>query len=171
LLAVQTALLYFPLHLEAQGTPYSRSAEVAAVLNRPDLRGAIVIADPDTMVEPIAYYAPGHPLWFLRTQRFGNVVPLSRAGRRVITLDDVLADARRLHQRTGCPVLFMSKAELHPDRRQLFKAMYDDVTLIDPDAVRRFAAATSQVASLRGAGSDESYDVYVYPRAGGESPK
>ncbi|MEO7276848.1 MAG: hypothetical protein ABIW33_02355, partial [Sphingomicrobium sp.] len=46
---------------------------------------------------------------------------------------------------------------------QIFPAMYSDVTVIDPTAVKRFLAATSLLASLRGAGSDESYDVYVYP--------
>ena len=34
----------------------------------------------------------------------------------------------------------------------------------EPDAVKRFTGATRQIASLRGAGSDESYDLYVYPR-------
>ena len=163
LLVVQTGLLYFPLKLEAEGTPYSRSADAAAIIRRPDFAGAIVMADPDTMVEPIAQYAPGHPLWFLRSHRFGAVVPLSRAGQRVLTLDDILADMRHLHDRTGRKVVFISKAELQP-RHQVFNAMYDDVTVIEPDAVERFKAATRQIASLRGAGSDESYDLYVYPR-------
>jgi hypothetical protein len=163
LLLVQTGLLYFPLHFEWTGVPYSRSADAAAVLRRPDLRGAIIMADPDTMAEPLAHYAPGHPLWFLRMQKFGNVVQLSRSARRVITLDDILADARRLHDRTGRPILFLSKPELRPDRRPV-NVMYDEVTVIEPDAIKRFTAATDHVASLRGAASDESYDLYVYPR-------
>ncbi|MEO7277676.1 MAG: hypothetical protein ABIW33_06615, partial [Sphingomicrobium sp.] len=158
-LLVQTALLYYPLRLEARGLPYSRSAAAARLVQGPELRGAILMADPDTMIEPMAYYAPGHPLWFLRVQRFGTVVPLSRAGRRVLTLDEILADARRLNMATGRPVVFFSKAELRSDRRQIFPAMYSDVTVIDPTAVKRFLAATSLLASLRGAGSDESYDV------------
>lgn len=170
LLLIQTGLLYFPLHFDISGVPYSRSADAAALLRRPDLHDAIIMADPDTMAEPLAHYAPGHPLWFLRMQKFGNVVQLSRSARRVISLDDILADARRLHDRTGRPIVFLSKPELRPDRRPV-NVMYDEVTVIEPDAVRRFTAATDHVASLRGAASDESYDVYVYPRAGGAAPK
>jgi hypothetical protein len=163
LLLVQTALLYFPLHFEWEGVPYSRSADAAKVLRRPELRGAIIMADPDTMAEPFAYYAPGHPLWFLRTQRFGNVVKLSRSARHVITLDDVLADAEYLHDRTGRPIVFVSKPELRPDQRPV-NVMYDELTVIEPEALKRFTAATDHIASLRGAASDESYDMYVYPR-------
>lgn len=164
LLAVQTALLYFPLHLEAEGTPYSRSADAAAIIRRPEFAGAIIMADPDTMVEPMAQYAPGHPLWFLRSHRFGAVVPLSRAAQRVLTLDDILGDARKLHDRTGRKVIFLSNEELKPALLHTYRAMYDDVTVIDPASVNRFTAATRKIASLRGAGSDESYDLYVYPR-------
>lgn len=165
LLLVQTALLYFPVSMAVQKVPYSRSADAARILSRPDLRNAIIMADPDTFLEPFPQYAPGHPLWFLRSQRFGAVVPLIKA-RPVITLDDILNDARRLHDRTGRPVVFLSKAILRTDAPQTFHAMYSDVTQIDPAAVQRFDAATSKVASLRGSGSDEDYDLYVYPREG-----
>jgi hypothetical protein len=42
--------------------------------------------------------------------------------------------------------------------------MYKDETMTNPDSVRRFESSTRLVAALRPAGTDETYDVYVYPR-------
>lgn len=164
LLAVHTLALGAPLTEQLAGKPYSRSADVARLLQQPALSGAIVMADPDTMLEPLPYYVD-NPLWMLRQQRFGKVVRLSENARRELTLDDVLADAKRLHARTGRPIVFLSHLRLLPDRKQRIFMMFDDATTTTPDSVKRFLASTRHVATLRGLQLvDENYDVYVYPR-------
>ena len=98
LLAFQTVLLVAPIELQNSGVPYSRSAEVAApCCASPELSGAIVMGDPDTVLETLPYYV-NNPLWFLRQQRFGKVVRLSEDARRELSLNDILADAERLHR-------------------------------------------------------------------------
>lgn len=164
LLAVHTLALGAPLSEQLAGKPYSRSADVARLLQQPALAGAIVMADPDTMLEPLPYYVD-NPLWMLRQQRFGKVVRLSENARRELTLDDVLADAKRLHARTGRPIVFLSHLRLLPDRKQRMFMMFDDATTTTPDSVKRFTASTRHIATLRGLElADENYDVYVYPR-------
>ena len=163
LLAVQSVLLIVPIRQQLQGMPYSRTAEVARLLRQPDLAGAIVMADPDTMLEPLSYYAD-NPLWFMRQRTFGRVVRLTRDARKTLTLDDVLADAERLHRQTGRPVVFLSHLDLGTVQQGRQAMMYEDVTDVTPDAARRLQSSMRLVARLRPAGTDEDYDVYVYPR-------
>jgi hypothetical protein len=164
LLVMQTIALSVPLRQRLDGIPFSHSAEVAKLLQRPDLAGAIVMADPDTMVEPLPYYVD-NPLWLLRQQRFGKVVRLSPDARHTLTLDDILADAERLHGQSGRPVVFLSHVQLQTNKRARVRVMFNDATVVTPESVRRFRASTRQVASLRrGDFGDEDYDVYVYPR-------
>src|SRR6185437_5939454 len=105
-LAASTVVLLSPVHEQLEGKPYSRSADVAKLLQRPELSGAIVMADPDTMLESLPYYVD-NPLWMLRQQRFGKVTRLSENARHDLTLDDVLGDARLLHGGTGRLIVFL----------------------------------------------------------------
>lgn len=163
LLAMQTYQLLTPIRLQLEGKPFSRSADVGRVLQRPELRHAIVMADPDTMLESLPYYAD-NPLWFLRQQHFGKVAQLTNNARRVLTLDDILADADRLHRQTGRPVVFMSHLELTPTSKLRQAMMYNDETMVTPDSAQRFLSSTRRIARLRPSGMDENYDLYVYPR-------
>ncbi len=164
LLFVHTIALVKPVTEQMKGKPYSHSADVAELLQQPALAGAIVMGDPDTMLEPLPYYVD-NPLWMLREQRFGKVVRLTENARRELTLDDVLADADRLHRQTGRPIVFLSHLRLRTDKPQRTFVMFHDATTVTPDSVKRFAASTRHIASLRGLElGDESYDVYVYPR-------
>ena len=161
LLLLQTADLLKPLSLQARGVPYSRSADVGRLLERPELRGAIVMADPDIMLEPLPFYA-GNPLWFVREKQFAKLYLRSTPDRHRITLDDLLGDARRLHQSSGGPVVILLHADLAKTGGAPRRALYRDTTDITPDGIARFVSATRKIATLRPAITDESYDVYVY---------
>jgi hypothetical protein len=163
LLTFQSLDLAKPLYLNASGVPYSRSAAVGELLRDRGLSQAVVMGDPDTMLEALPYYA-SNPLWFLRTHSFGRVAPLSRSGRRELSLDDVLADADRLHRSSRRPVVFLSHLELQDLRPERRLMMYDLATSTTPESVRRFRQGTRLIARLRPAVTDEAYDVYVYPR-------
>ena len=163
LLAVQTWYLHVPIRNQLRGVPFSRSADLGTLLHQPPFRRAVVMADPDIMLEPVPYYA-GNPLYFLRQQRFGQVVQLSNNARKLITLDDVLADADRLHRQTGRPILYLSHMPLQEGTRYRRNTMYNYETSVTPDAAKRFLLSTRLVARLRPSGMDENYDVYLYPR-------
>lgn len=164
ILGLQTVqLLTNPVRMQMSQLPYSRASEVGAILHEPALRNAIVMADPDTFLESIAYYAD-NPLYFMRQQSFGKVARLTDNARRLLSLDDILADAERLHRETGRPVVFMSHVQLPPERRYHQAMMYHDETVFDPESARRFLSSTRRIASLRGSGTDENYDLYLYPK-------
>lgn len=161
LLVAQTADLAKPLYLQARGVPYSRSAQVAHLLQRPELAGAIVMADPDLMLEPLPYYV-SNPLWFSREESFGKLFARSRSDRQQISIDDILADAGRLHRRYGRPVVILLHADLRNSPTGVRSAFYRDTTALTPEGVQRFLTSTRLIAHLRPAITDESYDVYVY---------
>lgn len=162
LLVLQSGRLINPISRQISGMPFSRAADVGKLLQRPELSGAIVMGDPDTMLEPLAYYS-GNPLWFLRQQRFGHVVRLSSKARHRLSLIDILSDAEQLHRKTGRPIVFLSHIKLEP-RYTERAVMFRDTTVVRPDELKRFVASTRLVARLRPAMGDEDYDVYVYPR-------
>ncbi|WP_426266986.1 hypothetical protein [Sphingomonas sp. LHG3443-2] len=163
LLGVQVVtLIRKPIVDALQGVPYSRSAELAALMARPEFRGSALILDPDMVGEAVVYYRGVEPLWLLRQTRFGVWAPFSKAGRDRLTLDDILADARLLNRRTGRPVVIALQRRIGKDGD--FQMMFQNRTEITPEGRQRFLAATRPVASLRPAQTDEEYDVYVFPR-------
>lgn len=164
LFAQSLLLISRPIYRQIVGIPYSRSAEVAALLKRPELSEAIVMADPDVMLEPLPYYVD-NPLWMLREERFGQVARLTYDSRLDLSLDDILADAQRLHRSSGRPVVILSTLRLRPSmRRRRHRVLFTQATIVTPENVRRFQSATRRLARFDNAATDESYDVYVYPR-------
>lgn len=163
LLGVQVVtLLRKPVAQAIIGVPYSRSADLAALMERPGLRDALLIVDPDMVGEAVVYYRGGKPLWLLRQSRFGSWAPFSKNGRGNLTLDDILADARLLNGRTGRPVVIALQRPIGEDGD--FQMMFQNRTVITSEGRARFLAATRPLVGLRPAQTDEEYDVYLYPR-------
>jgi hypothetical protein len=86
------------------------------------------------------------------------------SGRKSLTLDDFIADARMLHGRTGRKVVIALAYPLETMEPGRYDVMYKDYTLITPGNRQRFLAQTRKVGSLRPAQTDEEFDLYVYPR-------
>jgi hypothetical protein len=143
-------------------TPFSRSRDLAALIEaRPELRSAIIIADPDYLVEPLPYYLPNRT-FLMREERFGNVVTFTRRARLRINLADILMNARTLHLKMHVPVVILLAERIDASAPEtLRKEGYYWELLSTPSEVRAFRAATRRIASFAPAVSDESYDVYV----------
>jgi hypothetical protein len=164
LLAIQVVKSADPLSREAEGRPHSRARDLGALLERERLRHAVLIADPDILLEPMPYYTP-NPIYLMREQRFGSVPLFTRRARVHLNLDDYLADARALRARTGRPVVILMMHRLDPARPAFrLREVYAWDFSADPAQVRRFQAATRRLASFAPAVTDESYDVYLLDR-------
>ena len=142
--------------------PLSRSRDLAALITqRPDLEDAVILADPDYLVEPLPYYLANRT-YLMREQRFGNVVRFTRKARLRLTLDDVLADASTVHHDTGKPVVILLQQRLDASQpAATHREGYDWELTTTPDAVRAFQASTRRIARFAPAWGDESFDVYV----------
>ena len=147
---------------ELAGYPYSRARDLAELLRREKLDGAVLLTEPDMFAEALPYYLPHTPLYQMRSQRFGRVVRFTRRGVRLeLSPDDYLADAQRLRAATGRPVVFVIQCRLRTDRATRIKELNYWYFSTTPDQVRRFQAATRKIADFPPVVSDETYEVYV----------
>lgn len=145
----------------ASGVPESRSRDLAALLARPELRDAIVMGDPDTMLEPLHYYS-SNPVYLAREGRFGTTVTFSHAAKSTMSVGKLLATARVLQARIHRPIVIVIEERLEPGMPggERDRGYYGPLH-IDPAEVRTFLAETQRIARFAPAATDESYDVYV----------
>lgn len=142
--------------------PFSRARDLAELLERERLTNAIVIANPDYMIEPLSYYAD-NPTYLMRQQTFGRITRFSRHVRTELTPDDYLRDARALRARTGRPVVILLETRLNPEGWRPFRTVDLHVWYFSgtPEQVRRFTANTRLLARFGPAITYETYDVYL----------
>jgi hypothetical protein len=145
------------------GPPFSRSRDLAAlVAERPELQDAIIIADPDYLVEPLPYYIPNRT-YLMREHRFGNVARFTRKAQLRLSLDDILSTARSLRQTTGKPVMILLGQRLDPSLPpQVYKESYVWELVTTPEQVRAFQASARLIKQFAPASTDESFDVYLF---------
>ena len=161
LLAAQALLSVSVVDIRAQGVAYSRSRDLAALLERERLGQAVVMADADVVLEPLPYYA-ANPVWQTRPHRFGHVVAFTKANAYDLHLGQILADARAVRARTGRPVVIVTQLRLDPAAPpQTWSEGYLGKLSTTPGEVRAFLAATRPLARFAPAQTDESYDVYL----------
>ena len=124
------------------GTPESRSRDFADLVSRrPELKDAILIGDPDYMLEPMHYYLPDRT-YFIREQRYGDTVRFTRKARLDLTLGDILDDARAVRASTGRPVaILLARRWRHGPRPRLSRKLRMDL-LRPGDQIERFREAT-----------------------------
>lgn len=143
--------------------PLSRSKDFGAFIqSRPDLKDAIIMADPDYLVEALPYYISNRT-YLMREERFGAIVRYTRNARLSLSLADVLQAAHRLQQSEHVPVVILLSQRL--DRVTAPVAVHESYVWqlsLTPEDILAFQGATTLVKRLGPVvGSDETYDVYV----------
>ena len=161
LLLAQVATSAELIGATANSSVASRAADLATLIRHERLERAVVIANPDVLLEPLPYYTP-NPLWLVRERRAGRVVAFTRAAVRDVTLAEMLATAQALRARTRRPVLTLLQVRLDPAApSQTWDEAYNGTFSTTPGDVRAFLRATRRLARFAPAISDESYDVYL----------
>ncbi len=151
------------LHRTAsQGPPFSRSRDLGSlIMKNPGFHEAIILAEPDYLLESIPYYVP-NDTFLMREQRFGKVVRFTRNALLELRLDDILANARNLQQKTQKPILILLKHSLDSESLSMtYKSGYNWKLITSPDQVRTFQSSAMHIVRLAPAFSDESFDVYI----------
>ena len=142
--------------------PLSRSRDFGALIaSRPDLQTAIVLGEPESLVEFVPYYAP-NPTYMLRQSTFGSVVKFARSVKLDLSLGDLLATARSLSVAQDKAVLILMEPRLDADQpAHVVDDGYGRIFRITPDEVRDFLAATTLLKRFGPAQTDETFDVYL----------
>ena len=148
----------------AHGHVDGHARDLAALLERPALRGAIVLADPEPVIETLPYYA-ANPTWLVREHRFGRVSHFTHRAIFALRLGILTADARALQRATGRPVVIAMSPALDPAAAEtVWIEGYGQSFRANRAEVRDFLSATTRIARLAPAMGDESYGVYLLKR-------
>lgn len=143
---------------------YSSSPHLAQALRSdPALADAVVIGEPDSWITSLPYYADNR-IYLPRERVYRAWGRYTAARQSAYDLDALLATAREVRDRCGCPVVIVLGWEVDkPGVRTLYGGSpYEETFAITPEARDAFLAATRRVANLRGPTiTDEKYDVYV----------
>jgi hypothetical protein len=144
------------------GLPFSQSKSFAElVLQSPDLADAIIAADPDYLVEPLAYYLPNRT-YLLREGRFGNVVKFTKGAQLSLNLNDIRQRALALRDTYHVPIVILLERRLDDvQTNDVIKEGYDWTLSLSPEDVATFKDATEMIRSFGPVvGSDETFDAY-----------
>ncbi|KQU62097.1 hypothetical protein ASG67_02910 [Sphingomonas sp. Leaf339] len=161
LLALQVSITMVQLDYMLHGGVYSRSADLGQLLKRPDLRRAVVMANPDVMIEALGYYAP-NPTWLVRQHQFGRVVRFTFYPDKDLSLGELLAEAQFVRRQTRRPVVIVIREHLDAGRAaKIGDEGYQITFSTTPAQVHDFFAATRRIARFGPAQMDEDYDVYL----------
>ncbi|NKL24258.1 hypothetical protein [Rhizobium leguminosarum] len=143
--------------------PLSRSKDFGAFMqSRPDLKDAVIMADPDYLVEALPYYVSNRT-YLLREERFGAIVRYTRNARLSLSLADILQTAHRLQQSEHVPVVILLSQRLDQIAAPVsLRESYVWRLSLTPEDISAFQSATSLVKRFGPVGgSDETFDAYV----------
>jgi hypothetical protein len=163
LMGLQTALGLRDAYLALNpNTPWSRSRDLGTVVRgRPDLKDAVILADPDYLVEALPYYLP-NPTYLLREHRFGPTVLFTKDAQLKLSLAGILATARDLRDSRHQPVVILLAVHLDPLLPpHAYHESYVWELSTTPEQVRSFLDSTALLRHFGPTVSDETYDVYL----------
>jgi hypothetical protein len=141
----------------------SSSASFGQFLNtHAEFRDAIVMAEPDFVLEALPYYA-ANPIYLPRESRFGKVFKLTTASKPRLSLGELLEISKSIKEREKKPVLIALAIHLIDlDGIQDKETSYAHLRSFTWSAKERadFLSATHKVARFANASTDENYIVY-----------
>ncbi|MBB4196080.1 hypothetical protein GGE45_006235 [Rhizobium aethiopicum] len=143
--------------------PLSRARDLGSFIqSRPDLKDAIIMADPDYLVEALPYYISNRT-YLLREERFGAIVHYTRKARLSLSLADILQTARQLQQSEHAPVVVLLSQRLDRIAAPVsLRESYNWLLSLMPEDISAFRSETTLVKRFGPvAGSDETFDAYL----------
>ncbi|MBN1311183.1 MAG: hypothetical protein JXB30_07165 [Anaerolineae bacterium] len=124
-------------------------------------RDAIIIPEPDFLLESLPYYAP-NPLYLVREHRFGTTISFTTAADYRLSLGELLAAARDIKSHYGQPVLIvLGHDDVDQTRDGEKNYSYNRIFSWDTSEFADFNASTILVTEFDSASTDENYKVYA----------
>jgi hypothetical protein len=128
----------------------------------PELKGAIILGEPDYLLEALPYYAD-NDIYIPREGRFGKRVLYTTASKADMSLHELLEAGRSLKKRFGRPVLIAlgSRLALSPDPPFERHYSYNKVLSFSRETYDEFFGAVSALTVLiRAPDGDENFAIY-----------
>jgi hypothetical protein len=133
----------------------------AYLRHQPRLANAIIIGEPDYMLEALPYYA-GNDVYLAREQRYRKFASFTTANRASMSLDEILATARTVKEQSGRPVLIVVAAWLDLEARPPYshRYSYNRTFRFSAKGIQDFWHSTRQLGVFRFAHGDENFTAY-----------
>ena len=176
---VAIAVLQLPVGVQAfadvvlNRPPASPVRELGAFLrSRPDLRDAVLMSEPNFLIEALPAYA-SNMIYMFRDRRFEPFTSFNRGASPDVDLQNILDRAQELQSETGVPVLVAIQKPLDPAQpEQRWHEGFGWYFVVRPEQVRHFLACTTRVAEFPVSSAvkynpdrvDESFDLYMTRR-------
>ena len=149
----------------------SRTKDLGALLRSSEkLSHAIVIPEPEFIVEALPYYA-SNPIYFVRENRFGKYVRFSRSGKLHSDLGEILTISKNLQKTRKLPVVIVIThkiKKLLPNAK--YRESYNWSFSASEAQISNFRSSTKLIAEFGPVVSDESFDVYLLKDPGNNNP-
>jgi hypothetical protein len=159
LLLPQIAAADLKIRTDLEQELSSASAFAEFLQSSPELRDAILVGDPDYLIETMPYYVPNR-IYLPREGRFRNFASNSIRNRPEISLAEFLDTARSLRARFNKPVVIALHPRLKRNRRRVGSSV-SRITY-SPQMFDEFQRATKRVARFRSVrATNETYDIFV----------
>ena len=141
----------------------SQSRAFAELVKRtPAFKNAIIIADPDYLVEALPYYIPNET-YLVRSGRKGTMPMFTRHDHIRLSLSDLLATASSIARTDKKPVLILINAKLdgHEPAREINEG-YNWKFLVTPAMIAEFKKQTKLIGKFPAVNGDEFFDAYLF---------
>jgi hypothetical protein len=139
----------------------SSSKAFGEFLQGPQYRDAILLPEPDYLIESVAYYAD-NDIYLPREERFSKTVSWTTDSSASLSMAELLAKARELQNTSGRPVLIvLGHFNLDLSQAGELKYSYNKWFTWDTGSAADFLRSTAMVAEFNHALEDENYLVYA----------
>ncbi len=140
----------------------SSSKAFGTFLNESDLyRDAIIIPEPDYLIESLPYYA-NNQIYLPREQRFSRTVSWTTDAAASLTMSDLLSTANDIHAQYDQPVLIvLGHRRMDEGRSREISFSYNKTFSWTHWDFRELHQTTELIAEFNTATNDERYKVYA----------
>lgn len=159
LLLLQLCFGVIEIHKEIT-EDFSSSKKLAALLSQPRYSDAIVISDPDFLIESLPYYT-SHRLFIVRENRFGRYVQFTKDSRETLSLEELSSAALRLRDEYRVPIVVALWHKISPAGPYTLEYGYNKTFTYSAQALQEFQGRARHLADLTKGLTDEKYNVYV----------
>ncbi len=142
--------------------PESRVPDLGRLLRtRADLNDAILLPDPDFLLEALPYYARNR-IYLPRAGQFAAYAKFARQGTLSLSVDGMLTTAQTLCRQFAAPTVLIFNQDLDaiaPPRA--IHEGYNWTLVVTADAIRKLHSSTEFLGQFDRAVSDETFGAYV----------
>jgi hypothetical protein len=131
----------------------------AFITRRRDLDGAILIGEPDYLLEALPYYAPNR-IYLAREGTYMVKIHFTEANRAALSLDDLMDAADGLQKDTGKEVLIVMGHSLSEGGPFTVKLAFHHEFTYTSTSLEEFLSRATLLARFDGATTDENYSLY-----------